>query len=419
MTRNISSYRPAIVGLCLIVACAFAPFYSAFAQKAPDGTKPLGRDYKFHERFSYRTNVFEWMVTIPNAGIEFDLSKSQYARQTVGLSAKYNWNTWHSYVPSTVFNLMDVRPEYRYYYRYKINGNSANPRPWRARYIGAYTDYAMYAFKFGPAGIQGSGFGAGLSWGYDVSRYEYRKCAVDVEFGLSLGLFVTKYDAFTHNSNGYYYESLPEKSKDWHMTPFPVISELKLAFVLRPISVDAKYVLDDPKLKQLELAKEDVAGYFMEDGSITKARFDETHESELAELKGDSQKYTREFMRYAYAEAKDAEKNAAFDIQDAKLKAKLHKYTLSMTRKAMSKFRTALAKERMEAKKAERQEKLQKAKEERQAARQAREEELQKAKAARQEARRAEMQAKAEARQAAREEKRAARQAKDKEADNE
>ncbi len=361
------------------------------------------------------------MLTIPNAGIEFDLFKSQYNRQTLGLSAKYNWNTYHSYVPSSVFNLMDVRPEYRYYYRYRRNENSANPRPWRARYIGAYADYAMYAFKFGPVGIQGSGAGAGVSWGYDVSRYEYKKCAVDVEFGLSLGLFVTRYDAFTHNSNGYYYESLPEKSKDWHITPFPVISELKLAFVLRPVTVDAKYVLDDPKIKQLEMAKEDVAGYFMEDGSITKARFDEAHESELAVLREDPRKYTREFMRYAYAEAKDAEKNAAFDIQDAKIKDKLHKYTLSMTRKAMSGFRSALAKEKREAKKAERQEAMRKAKEERQAARQARQEEMQKVKAARLEERQAEKQARAEARQAAKQEKKVARLAKSEnnDADNE
>ena len=66
-------------------------------------------------RLSIKTNAFEWLLTIPNVGVEYDLGKTEYNKFTAGLSAKYNWNTYHNMAPSVVFNLMDVRPEFRYY----------------------------------------------------------------------------------------------------------------------------------------------------------------------------------------------------------------------------------------------------------------------------------------------------------------
>ena len=63
------------------------------------------------DRFSFRTNAFEWLVTIPNAGVEFDLSKSPYRKTTIGLTAKYNWPTYHNYSPPMVFNFSEIKPE--------------------------------------------------------------------------------------------------------------------------------------------------------------------------------------------------------------------------------------------------------------------------------------------------------------------
>lgn len=293
-------------------------------------TASLGRDYTIGERFSYRTNVVDWLFTIPNVGIEFDLSKSQYNRSTLGLTAKYNWNTFHRYAPSSVVNLIDIRPEYRYYYRYNQR-KSLSPeaaKDWRARYLGAYVDYANYSMKFGKAtGYQGDGIGFGLSWGYDVPRYQYSKCAIDVEFGFSVGLFVTKYEAYTHTTDGYFYVSLPEKSKGWHLTPFPVISEAKVAFVLRPVSVERKYVKDDPRIKQYELAKSDVKSYFSENGSINKARFEMANEDGLAALKAEKKLYSKAFREYVDSEAATAESSAAALLGDDDSKAKLHRYT--------------------------------------------------------------------------------------------
>ena len=69
------------------------------------------------DRWAFRTNAFEWLLTIPNFGVEFDLVNSPYNKYSLGLTAKYNWNTTHMYAPPTVFNLLDVRPEFRYYFR--------------------------------------------------------------------------------------------------------------------------------------------------------------------------------------------------------------------------------------------------------------------------------------------------------------
>lgn len=67
------------------------------------------------ERWAFRTNALEWLLTVPNFGIEYDLSSSPYNRASVGISAYYNWNTHHTDLPYNVFNVFMVKPEVRYY----------------------------------------------------------------------------------------------------------------------------------------------------------------------------------------------------------------------------------------------------------------------------------------------------------------
>ena len=35
------------------------------------------------DRWSFKTNVLDWLLTVPNAGVEFDLSSSPYNRSTL------------------------------------------------------------------------------------------------------------------------------------------------------------------------------------------------------------------------------------------------------------------------------------------------------------------------------------------------
>lgn len=355
----------------IILACALS-FLSQEANAQTEKyyfTEVLNRDYTLSERFSFRTNALEWLLTIPNVGVEFDLSSSQYNRHTLGLTGKYNWNTYHRYAPSTVFDMFDIRPEYRYYYRHTQRAPRAasdtarlsfgrwwkeclwttarkNPMPWRANYIGAYVDYAQYAFKLGNAnGLQGQAVGLGISWGYDVPRYQYRKCAIDVEFGFSVGLAVTRYDAFSHTTDGYYYIKIPEKSKNWHLTPFPVISEVKVAFVLRPVSIESKYISEDPLLQKYLLAKKDVEYPFSENGSINKSRFDESNAERLEELRKDRKSYREAFRTYVDKEVDSAVGNASGNLDDEGCQKKLTDYANSLKFKAMVSFDSELRRE--------------------------------------------------------------------------
>ena len=90
-----------------------------------------------------------------------------------------------------------------------------------------------------------------MTFGYGIPLYQYEKGAVDLDLGMSVGLALTKYDAFAHNPDGDYYTVLPESSKGLHIVPFPVISELKVAFVFRKRSIDDKYKrVDQEKLRE-------------------------------------------------------------------------------------------------------------------------------------------------------------------------
>ena len=230
----------------------------------------------FLDRFAFKTNALEWVLTIPNFGVEFDIFGSEYNSMTVGLTAKYNWNTSHKYDswsqefnpgPPSVFNILDIRPEFRYYYRTvkaspkRKNANKfdierllkekKHPRPWRAHYVGAYVNYGNYTLKFSRRGYQGQVFGLGASAGYALPMYEYKKGFVDVELGFSVGLQLATKDVFIHNPDGFVYMNVTPESKGLHMTPYPVVSELRVAFAWRSKSIKDK-VKEDTDRKRVK-----------------------------------------------------------------------------------------------------------------------------------------------------------------------
>ena len=232
------------------------------------------------DRLAFRTNAFEWLVTIPNIGAEFDISASPYNKYTVGLTAKYNWDTWHNYSPAMVFNLFEIRPEFRRYWRTvekeprdpsdstkrsftqwlredvftnaRVNANTG-----RAYYVGAYVNAGSFAYKFGKTGKQGTFFGLGVSLGYGVPLYSYTKSNIDVEFGLSLGMLIDRYDCFGHNPVGNYYVRYTDQGRGWHVTPYPLLTEVKVAFVYRTRSIKDKYDKTDPEKLMLKQNRKD------------------------------------------------------------------------------------------------------------------------------------------------------------------
>ena len=216
----------------------------------------------FYDRCAIKTNAFEWLVTVPNVGFEFDVVRNDFQKMSLNLGVKYNWNTYHSLAPSTVFDMFDVRPEFRYYFRTR---NRKLSLPWWVMYAGPYVSYGTYTFKLSEKGIRGFASGAGVSAGYVIPVYEYRRGAIDVELGASVGLQVCTRDEFTHNPEGHYYTKSEESSKGRHLTPFPVISELRVAFVWRKESIRYQVKVDTEKAelkaryqKYLTLMQDDI-----------------------------------------------------------------------------------------------------------------------------------------------------------------
>lgn len=251
----ITYMRKLIPVLILTLIPVFGVGGYAFAQ-----SKGGDEDFRGIERWAFKTNAMEWLLTIPNFGVEFDLSKSVYNRSTLGMSVEYNFPTWHSFRPATVFNLFDGKLEYRYYKRpeYGKKEYKKEPKTWRAYYYGAYLNAGTYAVKFGKYGHQGMAFTAGFSMGYGIPMYEYRSGAIDVELGFSVGVGMASDNVFTRNADEDVYVPEPSKTKGLHFMPFPVVSDLTVAFVWRKSSIKDKYVKVD-RIKQQEAMDRKVA----------------------------------------------------------------------------------------------------------------------------------------------------------------
>ena len=311
------------------------------------------------DRWAFRTNALEWLLTIPNFGVEFDLVNSPYNKWSLGLTAKYNWNTAHMYAPPTVFNLLDVRPDVKYYFRTTQRGDKKvdddgkkinygpfavkNPKTWRAYYLGGYANYANYTFKLGKTGHQGYAIGLGAQFGYAVPLYQYKKGAIDVEFGVAAGFQVATHDRFEHNPDGYFYTKLDERSKGLHFTPFPVVSELKVAFVWRHKSIKDKVQEDEEKKKmeeRIDRARKQISEPFID----AKSKFDEQlgwtmDESDIKKLMANTEAYKSSFEQYINDEATRLRESTIPNFKiDEKMKDKLSQEMEEYIVKALKEF---------------------------------------------------------------------------------
>lgn len=362
--RKIMLWKIGLSAFCFLLCTA--PIFAAVEDK---GDKNGGEDIasRFIDRWAFKTNAFEWILTIPNIGFEFDLVNSPYNKSSLGVTAKYNWNTFHSLAPASVFNIFDVRAEYRYYYRTRerqprspedttrlsakewledkvFTTQRKNARPWRAQYIGPYANYGSYSLKFGKTGYQGYVIGLGVTVGYGLPMYQYRKGAIDIELGFSVGLQCATRERFTHSADGNYYIKDWENSKGLHFTPFPVISELRMAFVWRHKSIKDKVQEDVEKKKQrdrLENAKAQVEAPL----TNAKAKFDEQlgyleRQEDIEKLKADKEKYRRRFIE----EYIQSEVSTLYDVVipnqliDESLKDKLRDRVEVLKNKAIKEF---------------------------------------------------------------------------------
>ena len=131
----------------------------------------------FKDRIAIRTNVVDWVLTTPNVAFDYDVVSTPYKKNSIGVGLKYNWNTSHTYIPKQVYNLFDLRLDYRFYWRQqpyderdewgdwerewlntskgwdKIRARiscfraSENPKPDMSFFLGPYLSFSSFSIK--------------------------------------------------------------------------------------------------------------------------------------------------------------------------------------------------------------------------------------------------------------------------------
>lgn len=263
---------------------------------------------RFIDRFSIRTNAVDWLLTIPNVGVSFDLFPGEFNKMDVLLGIRYNWNTRHQLPTYYVFDVFDARAEYRYHFRFQQLGagekpnffsiKRKKPRSWIAHYIGGYANVGTFAFKVSTNGHQGFQGGVGVSYGIEMPLYQYKKGAIDLDIGASIGAMYANFNLFTLNGANSAYVN---NGKGWGV--IPMLSEVRATFIWRTHSVRDKYLRDDPELPRFRDALASIRGDF---ASVDKKTFDESRtQREARELAKSDSLYREAFVKWVQENVDD------------------------------------------------------------------------------------------------------------------
>lgn len=168
------------------------------------------------ERISVRTNMLDWVLAIPNVGVEFDLGSTNYSRWAVGVNVRSRWVDSHTFKPGTYYSLTEIRVEARNYWRTKqlVRPTQEKPDPdpfygphskiWdkamslrRSRvkhprwtwYRGLYLAYDMFSLAYLGHGRQGKAIVGGVTYGFVKPLYFLPNGnSIDLDFGVSAGI---------------------------------------------------------------------------------------------------------------------------------------------------------------------------------------------------------------------------------------
>lgn len=240
------------------------------------------------ERISVHTNTLDWVLAIPNAGVEFDISNTNYNRWAVGLNVRSRWIDSHTFKPGTYYALTEFRVDVRNYWRAKKIDRSEtadafyqpHSKIWdklmslrRSRvkhptwtwYRGLYLAYDKFSLAFLGHGRQGSAIVGGVTYGFLKSLYFLPNGnSIDLDFGVSAGIAYASLQklGLSEIDNCY------TKNSDKYNKIMPMLTEARVGLIYRfgkyPITkkyryryeVDVKY---KDRLDSIALAKKDAA----------------------------------------------------------------------------------------------------------------------------------------------------------------
>ncbi len=324
------------------------------------------------ERLSLRSNAVDWLLLVPNIGIEYDLGTTNWNRWSVGLNLRYNWQSSHTYKPGLVYNVAEARLEVRNYYRIRVFSSPAveekkhiwervvSPRraeskhPTTTYYRGAFVAYNNYSLKFGTEGKQGNAIIGGVMWGMIKPMYEFSNGnSLDLEFAASAGVAYAKYDTYTHDRMDDCYPI----TATGKTTIMPVINELRVGFVYRfgsyPITKKYRWRYDvdldyQDRVDSTILAERNaIAAQNLHDsiyGDISKVFWDRYNQL--------AKKNKERADKQAAADKKAAEAKKAADKKAAEAKKAADKQAAEEKKKADKEAKQAAAAEEKEKKKA-------------------------------------------------------------------
>jgi len=276
-----------------------------------------------------KTNLLEWTVAIPNVSMMIDLSGKPWNRSVAGITLKYKWRTNETYVPSYMLNLLEIRPEYRYYLNNKF-------------FVGGYAAYNNFAAKLPGKSIGWTGFtaGGGASAGMELPLYQYRKSALDIEFGLSLGAHYVLYQDFAIDASQTGIDFSDTRSG--RILPYP---ELRIALVWRKTSVKGKYNSTNP-MKEVYAREREAIQINLD--ATNKETFDAMQQGRLKVYQNDvfqdlyqsdPDAYRADFEAYLQESFVDiAMDNIERSRLDERSKDKLRKWVDSLRNKTLAEF---------------------------------------------------------------------------------
>ena len=266
-----------------------------------------GKRNIFGKRFSLHTNMVDWLLLLPNAGVEFDINNTPRTHWSIMLSGRINPKTENTFGPRFVFNVNSVKLEGRKYWRtgrygktvfyhddyvklvtdskskdynadsleskfynwyHKVRRNTfsgrtiENARNWRAYYVTMWASWDHYSLSLFRNGSQGYGLSFGTGIGYSIPLFPQRfphEGSLDLDLGIDVGLRLTKYNAFSYDKvTGCYVYDDSHSRKNWCMVPFPVINDVHIGLVWRFRSIRNKVDLSlvDDYEKTMDAFKE-------------------------------------------------------------------------------------------------------------------------------------------------------------------
>lgn len=201
------------------------------------------------ERFSVRTNGTDWVLMIPNVGVEFDIRNTNWNRWAVNLNLRHRPTSNTNTVSPIVYEGTEIKVEGRMYWRERqaqANGVLAyHLMPWdklmscrrmipkhpnTVFYRGIYASYGNYAVRAKGYGHRGNAFQAGITWGFVRPVYAFGNGnSIDMEIGVSGGVAVVKNRRFIPDYKNNDYRDLSRKNT----YVVPMLNDVHAALVYR------------------------------------------------------------------------------------------------------------------------------------------------------------------------------------------